>query len=121
MRGSPFVELLYLNGSKTDDGRPFYDVWNSELIGSQINTIQEGAIDVSEDPPAVPNFNNRLMMDMNIMCYATQDDLGDLPLIKTYPFTSDENLRVSMMYFAPLTMSGTGGAYNFDDPNLVYR
>ena len=60
-------------------------------------------------------------MDMNIMCYKTADELGDLPLIKTYPLTSDNKLGVSMMYFAPIGPSPCGGAYNFDEPNFVYR
>ena len=91
------------------------------MIGNQISTIQEGAIDLSGDPPTILNFNNRLTMDMNIQCFLTQEDLGDLPLIKTYPFTSEEKLNVSMKYFAPVGVSPSGGAYNFDEPNFVYR
>ncbi len=110
-----------LTDQRTSPGRTFYDVWNSELIGNQISTIQEGAIDLSGDPPTILNFNNRLTMDMNIQCFLTQEDLGDLPLIKTYPFTSEEKLNVSMKYFAPVGVSPSGGAYNFDEPNFVYR
>jgi hypothetical protein len=120
-RFAPFVELLYANGTETEDGRLFYDVWNSDLVENQLNTIQEGSIDLSGDPPTIKNFNKRVMMDMNIMCFKTQADLGDLSLEKSYPFTSNENIRVGMKYFAPVAPAPGGKSYDFDTPSYVYR
>jgi len=120
-RLTPFVELLYANGTKTDEGRVFYDVWNSELVGDQLNTNQDGMIDLSQDPPTIPNFNKRLLMDMNIMCYKTQEDLGDVPLYKSFPFTTSPNVSVKFQFFAPILPGVAGGAYLFDTPNYVYR
>jgi len=34
-RNTPFVELVYPNGTSNSEGN-FYDVWNSNLVGDQL-------------------------------------------------------------------------------------
>jgi hypothetical protein len=122
-RYTPFVELLYPNGTSNSEGN-FYDVWNSNLVGDQLVSNQNQQLNFSSDVPGMYNFNKQLMFDCLLMALPTQDMIAPKPFLKQFPFVSNPSLNMTFQYFSPLreyTPEGQSSLYNAQFYSSVYR
>lgn len=122
-RNTPFVELVYPNGTSNSEGN-FYDVWNSNLVGDQLVSNQNQQVNFSSDPPGIYNTNKQLMFDCLLMALPTQDMIAPKPFLKQFPFNSNPSLNMTFQYFSPLreyTPEGQSSLYNAQFYSSVYR
>lgn len=111
LRYTPFVELLYLiEGTDTQ-----YNVYNSSLIPNQFNTYDTSQLIL--DDPNIINEKKILMMDNNLMCYKTQEDLDNIPVFKQFRYITNEKLFSIYYYFSKVNVLSSL-AY---EENIIYR
>lgn len=101
LRYTPYMEFLY---PLPDDPEYTSYVYNSSFVTDQCNTLNASQLVIPDE--VTINDKCRLMMDMNMICYPTQQQI-DYPLFQRYPFKNNPDIDVTVQYLAKINNTGT--------------
>ena len=101
LRNTPYMEFLY--PLKDEPNYTSY-VYNSSFVTDQCNVISGGQLIVPDEVSV--NDKCRLMMDLNFICYPTQEQI-DYPKYQRYPFKTNPEIELTVQYLAKINSTAT--------------